>query len=135
MLVATALFGIFIVFDLGINDVSFYSLTILGNKFVAATSDVQKTSYLAAADLANASLAGGFLLHGIPLSIATIIVGSVMLKGIFSKRTAYLGIIAGIVGLIGYPFTALSGLGLPLLIFGIAASTWLISVSFKLYRL
>ena len=135
MLLATALFGTFAIFDLGVDVVNFYSLAILAGKFTAATSDVQRAAYVVAADLANAQTGAGFLLHGIPLAIAITIAGSVMLKGIFGKRAAFLGIVAGVVGVVAYPLTAISGIGLPLLMFGILTSIWSLMVGFKLYRL
>jgi len=53
-----------------------------------------------------------------------------MLKGVFSKLTAYVGIVTGILGLV-----AVAGVSLAVILNAIAATFWLFLVGYRLYRL
>ena len=64
------------------------------------------------------------------------IIGLVMLKGTFSKVTAYLGIVTGILGIISVlgPFF-FTGLGMIVIITSILTTIWVLFVGFKLLKL
>jgi hypothetical protein len=71
----------------------------LSNQYAAATTDAQRTTLLAAgqAVLANTSqrIVGGFNVGWFLVSVAGLIVSSVMLQSSsFSRTTAYVGILA-----------------------------------------
>jgi hypothetical protein len=102
MLVASAFFGLFIVLDLGVNVLNNLSLITLAEHYAAVTSPVQQASYVATADyiLATLNVAGPIYGFVFP-SIWGLVVSLIMLKGIFSRRTAYVGLAASILGIIG----------------------------------
>ena len=102
---------------------------------MAATNEAIKAAYLASADLAievaNVYADMALMLLG----VASIIVGLVMLKGVFGKRIGYLVIVAGILTLFGTfgillePLAILAPLGLVL------GAVWQIVIGAKLYKL
>src|SRR6266446_875349 len=104
MLVATAFVGLFVVLDLAVTWTNYASLLTLSGLHTAATTDGQRAAYVAAANYASAVLASRteVFFSIVDLSVAILIIGFVMLKGkgIFSKTTAYLGVSAGIFGIV-----------------------------------
>ena len=100
MLLATALMWLFVVLDLAVTWTNYASLLTLSGLHAAATNDVQRAGYVAAASYASAVLASRteVFYSIVDLSVGILIIGLVMLKGrgIFSKTTAYLGLAAGI---------------------------------------
>jgi len=111
------------------------SLSQISGRYMATTSETLKAAYLASADLAievaNVYADMALMLLG----VASIIVGLVMLKGVFGKRIGYLVILAGILTLFGTfgillePLAILAPLGLVL------GAVWQIVIGAKLYKL
>jgi hypothetical protein len=64
------------------------------------------------------------------LSFGFLVIGIVMLKGVFSKLTAYLGIVTGLLGIL-----AVAGVGIAVILNALLATVWLFFVGYKLYRL
>jgi hypothetical protein len=84
-----------------------FSMLSLSDQYAAATTDVQKTTLLAAgqAVLTNTSqrIVGGFNVGLFLVSVAGLIVSSVMLKSSsFSRSTAYVGIATWALSLVDY---------------------------------
>ncbi len=84
-----------------------FSMLSLSDQYAAATTDAQRSLFLAAgqAMLANTSqrAVGGFNMGLLLVSVAGLIVSAVMLRSnIFSKVTAYVGILANAVSLAEY---------------------------------
>src|SRR6266850_6063073 len=104
MLIATAFVGLFVVLDLAVTWTNYASLLTLSGLHAAATNDVQRAGYVAAANYASAVLASRteVFYSIVDFSVGILIIGFVMLKGkgIFNKTTAYLGLAAGIFGII-----------------------------------
>jgi hypothetical protein len=132
MLVATAFVGLFVVLDLAVTWSHYAALLTLSRHYAAATSDVQRATYVAAATYPSAVLASRLLLVYaiVVLSFAVLMIGLVMLKGIFSKTTAYLGIATGILGI-----ASLAGSGITIIINAVLATVWILFAGYSLYRL
>jgi hypothetical protein len=64
------------------------------------------------------------------LSFAFLVIGIVMLKGMFSKLTAYVGIVTGVFGI-----AAMASVGIAIMLNAVAATIWLLLVAYRLYRL
>ena len=102
MLLAFACGGLFVVLDLAITWTAFPSLIILGGNYAAATSDAQRTIIVAAAGypsaIVDSPLSGiyAILFPGLGELLASL----VMRKGIFNKTLAYMGVIAGVCGIL-----------------------------------
>jgi len=134
MLVATAFVGLFVVLDLAVTWTNYASLLTLSGLHAAATNDVQRAAYVAAANYASAVLASHteVFYSIIDLSVAILIIGFVMLKekGIFSRTTAYLGLAAGIFGIV-----SIAGFFVFIIINAVLTTVWVLFVGYRLFRL
>jgi hypothetical protein len=57
-------------------------------------------------------------------------IGLVMLKGVFNKLTAFVGILTGILGII-----AVAGVSIAVILNAVSATIWLFLVGYRLYQL
>jgi len=138
MLVATAFVGLFIVLDLAVTWSNYASLITLSGNYAAATNDAQRATYVAAASYPSAVLASSLeaVYSIMVLSFGILMIGLVMLKGIFRKSTAYLGLVTGILGIVSVagPFFV-STLSVTIIITSVLTTVWVLFVGYRLYRL
>jgi len=102
ILLAFTCAGLFVLLDLAITWTSFPSLIILSSNYAAATSDAQRSLVVAAAGYPSAiidSPLSGIYAILFP-GLGELLVSLVMRKGIFSKTLAYMGMIAGVSGIL-----------------------------------
>jgi hypothetical protein len=66
----------------------------------------------------------------VTLSFGILVTGFVMLRGVFDKISAYLGLATGILGI-----ASLTGLSLAIIGNALFATAWLFLVGYRLYRL
>jgi len=134
MLIATAFVGLFVVLDLAVTWTNYTSLLTLSGLHAAATNDLQRASYVSAANYASAVLASRteVFYSIVDLSLAILIIGFVMLKGkgIFNKTTAYLGVAAGMFGIV-----AISGFFVVIIINAVLTTVWVFLGGYRLLRL
>jgi hypothetical protein len=132
MLAATAFVGLFVVLDLAVTWSHYASLLTLGARYAAASNDAERTAYVAAAQYASAVLASRLeIVYSIvTLSFGILIIGIVMLKGMFGKTTAYLGLVTGILGI-----AALTGVTAVIIMNALFATVWVLLVGYRLFRL
>ncbi len=132
MQVAAALVGVFVVVDLAVTWANYAALLTLGTNYAAATTDAQRAAYVAAANYPAAVLSS----HVEPvyaigtLSLAILVIGLVMLKGIFGKVTAYLAVFTGILGII-----ATTGWTVAVILNAVLATLWVLLAGYRLVRL
>ncbi len=109
MLLGTAFVGLFVVLDLTVTWSHYASMLILYSNYSRSTDDVQRASYIAAANYASAVLASPLeIIYAIvTLSFGILVIGFVMLRGVFNKTTAYLGLVTGILGVVSVAGTSL----------------------------
>ncbi len=108
------------------------ALVYLSDQYVAATTDAQRAAFASAAE--------GFIAQnnipsapGILTAIGILVISLVMLRGVFHKGVAYLGIATGAIGIITESLRPLLGLGY--IGYGLLLPTWFLAVGWKLYRL
>ena len=132
MLLAVALVGLFVVRDLAVTWSHYASILALYGKYLTATDDVQRAGFLAAANYGSAMLTSPVeIVYAIvTLSFGILLIGFVMLGGVFNKITAYLGIATGILGIASLTRLSLAIIGNALL-----ATAWLFLAGYRLYRL
>jgi hypothetical protein len=138
MLVATAFVGLFVVLDLAVTWSNYASLITLSGHYAAATNDAQRAAYVAAANDASAVLASSLeAVYSIMVpSFGILMIGLVMLKGIFSKSTAYLGLVTGILGIVSVASSFfVSTLNVTIIITSVLTTVWVLLVGYRLYRL
>jgi hypothetical protein len=77
-----------------------------------------------------------FVYNTLTLSAGILLTGLVMLKGIFSKGTAYLGLATGVLGIVAVvgPFF-ISALSVTIIFTSVLTTVWALLVGYKLYRL
>lgn len=132
MLLATAFVGLFVVLDLAVTWSHYASMLILYGNYSRATDDIQRAGYLAAANYASAILGSRLeIVYAIvTLSFGILVIGFVMLGGVFNKITAYLGLATGILGIV-----SVAGLTLTIIMNALFATAWILVVGYRLYRL
>jgi hypothetical protein len=101
MLLATAFVGAFVSLDLAVTWSHYASILTLYDKYAATSNEAQRAGYVAAADYGSAMLTSAveIVYSIVTLSFGILVIGFVMLRGVFSKVTAYLGLITGILGI------------------------------------
>jgi hypothetical protein len=93
---------------------------------------MHRAAYVAAATYASAMLTSRLLVVyaiGI-LSSAFLMIGLVMLKGVFSKTTAYIGAITGVLGI-----ASVSGSGVAIILNAVFATIWMLLAGYQLCKL
>jgi hypothetical protein len=131
MILASVILGIFIVFDIAVTELTSLSLVSLAQNYVSSTG-VARDAFLAEAQNALAILPIATLLSFVISSIGFLIVGLVMLKGVFHKLVAVLGIIVGIEGILAGFYVFVPVLGFFLLPSLFTAALWAVLVGVRL---
>jgi len=139
MLTAAGFFGLALALDLGVTLITWIGLVTLSQNYAAATSAVQRAAFVATADYAVGITSVSATVYGsIIYSIGPLIMSLVMLKGVFSRATAYVGIAGSIAGL-AYGFTVLvpysSSLEILLAVAFVLFGVWGLLAGSRLYRL
>jgi hypothetical protein len=111
-----------------------FSMLYLSDQYAAAATDAQRSLFLAAGETSIAISQGtGWYVFNVLASVALLIVSVVMLRSsIFSKATAYVGILGSIFGLAFFVPTA--GIAF-LFISAFALQIWFVLIARKLYQL
>ena len=138
MLVATTCVGLFVVLDLSITWTNYASLITLSGHYASTTNNAERAVFVAAAIYPSIVIESSllFVYNTFTLTVGILMTGVVMLKGVFSKSTAYLGLITGILGLVAVlgPFFV-TALDATIIIASILTTVWVMFVSYRLYRL
>jgi hypothetical protein len=132
ILLATVFVGLFVVLDLAVTWSHYASLLVLYAEYTAASDEALRMGYLAAANYGSAMLTSRLeIVYSIvTLSFGIFVTGFVMLRGIFNKITAYLGLATGILG-----FAAPMRLTVAIIGNALCATAWLFLVGYRLCQL
>jgi hypothetical protein len=107
-------------------------LVYLSDQYMTAATAAQHTAFTTAAEVFiaenNITTAAGIL-----APVGILIISLVMLKGVFPKGVAYLGIATGVLGIVSEAFRPIIGPGY--FVYGLLLPTWFLVVGWKLYRL
>ena len=134
MLIATALWLVAPIMFLASRGI-IISLSQISDSYLNTTDQTMKAAYLASAELAIETQSIFAYMALIPLAVATVIIGLVILKGDFGKRLGYLLIVAGILTLFT-PFGVIMEIPLVISFLGLVlTAVWQLVVGAKLYRL
>ena len=107
-------------------------LVYLSDQFMTATTAAQHTAFATAAEAFIAENNIPFA-AGILGPVGILILSLVMLKGVFPKGVAYLGITTGVLGIVSEALRPLIGPGY--FVYGLLLPIWLLVIGWKLYRL
>jgi hypothetical protein len=132
MLLATAFVGAFVSLDLAVTWSHYVSILTLYEKYAVTSDEVVRAGYLAAANYGSAMLTSPLeIVYSIfTLSFGILVIGFVMLRGIFNKATAYLGLITGVLGI-----ASLSRQSFIIIGNALCTTLWLFFVGYGLFRL
>lgn len=138
MVVATGLKWLFVVLELAITWPNYAVLFTSSYGYAAATTDIQRTAYIASANYAttviNSTLMAVYAIL-IP-ALGTLLIGLVMRKGIFNKVTAYLGVITGILGVVSVVGPLfISALEPTIILTSLLTAVWFLLVGLRLFKL
>ncbi|MBZ0287748.1 MAG: hypothetical protein K8I30_09050 [Anaerolineae bacterium] len=136
-LLGAAFVGLFVFLDLAVTWPNYAALISLGGSFPAATTEAQRAAMIAAAGYADAVLPYSLSVYSIiVLSFGILLIALVMLKGVFARSTAYVGLATGILGVVatlGSFF--ISALGTAIILTSVLTIIWLVLAGYRLYRL
>ena len=137
MLVATACVGLFIVLDLALTWPPYAALITLSGNYAATTNDAYRAVFVTAATYPSVALESNllFVYNTLTLSIGILLIGLVMLKGIFSKSTAYLGLITGILGVVAVAGSFFVNTFVVTILASTLTTVWVLFAGYRLYRL
>jgi hypothetical protein len=138
MVLALACEGLFVALDLAITWTAYSSLAAMGGVYAAATSDAQRAIVIAAAGYPSAITDSPLVAIYIVFlpALGLLFASLVMRKGIFNKVLAYMGVIAGVFGILaGVGPLFISDLETAQYINAGLAMIWFFLVGFKLYKL
>lgn len=132
MLIGGAFIGLFVILENAVNWTVYGALILLSEGYATAINEIQKASFIAAATLASAVLESPLAAVWAigTLSFGFLVIGFVMLKGVFNKVTAYLGILTGILGI-----AAVAGVSIAVILNALFATIWLFFVGYRLLKL
>lgn len=139
MLIATIFVGLFVILDLALTWTNFAVLIDLSGSYTAATSDAQR-AVVVTAGMYPSSVIGSnllFVYNSFTLAVGILLTSVVMRQGIFSQRSAYVGVATGVLGIVAVAtsFFASSISGLSIILTSILTTVWYLMVGYKLYRL
>jgi hypothetical protein len=108
------------------------ALVYLSDRYVAATDPGQRAAFVAAAEsLIALNLTPTVV--GVLTTVGMLIVSLVMLRSVFPKGVAYLGIFTGTLGLVSEALRPIIGGGYG--VYGVLLLVWMGAAGWKLYRL
>jgi len=114
-----------------------FSMLYLSDQYAAATTEAQRATFLTAGEALWANYNGtAFDLFFIIGGVADLIIAAVMLRsGVFSKMTAYVGILIGVLLLVpGSASVGMIGVVFSIIVI-LPAAIWYILIARRLFRL
>jgi hypothetical protein len=134
--VALAAF-LFVILDLAVTWTGYSTMIVVGSDYVAATSQAQQAALVAAAAYPAAILQSPILgTYAIVIpALGALLVGLVMLRGVFSRPTAYLALAMGVVGLLYVGSFFIDSLAAFRYLTGLLAVPFYLLAGVRLYRL
>ncbi len=135
MLIATELMIAYIFIDLAVTEMNSLTLVLLTQQYASATTDSARAAYLAAAFYALATLPLATFFSYFISCIAFLIINIVMLKGVFKKWIALLGIVFSIEGIFASLYVVVPIFAILLGPCLITYSIWSLIMGVNLYKL
>lgn len=110
----------------------FSGLVNLSGEYAAATTEAQRTAFATAAEALVAQTDIAFA-AGVLAAIGILVVSLIMLKGVFGRRIAYLGVATGALGIVSEGLRPFVGFGY--VIYGLLLIVWFIVIGWDLYKI
>jgi Domain of unknown function (DUF4386) len=136
-LAGAGLLVLFAVLDLAVTWPNYASLISLSGEYDAATTDAQRAASVAATSYPLAVLTSGlFAVYAILVpSLGILVLSLVMLRGVFGKSIAYLGVLTGVLGIVSVvgPFF-LPALDASVIVTSVLTTLWVLFIGFRMLR-
>jgi hypothetical protein len=134
MIIATGIMGLFIAVDIGITEMDSLALVTISQNYLAAASEAQRSAFIAAANYGLAILPIATFFSFFVSSVGLVIIATVMLKGVFMRVAALVGIVAGIEGIAGAFYVLIPSLSVLLIPCLITFALWsfIVGIRFNL---
>lgn len=128
---------LFVILDLAVTWTAFSALILAGSDYGAATSEAQRAAAVAAAAYPSAMLASPFfkMYANVIPALGIFFAGVVMLRGVFSRPTAYLALAMGLVGVLYLGSFFIDGLAVLAIVNAFLATLFYLLVGVRLYKL
>jgi hypothetical protein len=128
---------LFVVLDLAVTWTGYSTMILVGSDYAAATSPAQQAALVAAAAYPAAILQSPILsTYAIVIpALGALFVGIVMLKGVFSRVTAYLALAGGAIGILYIGSFFIEDLAVLRYATGLQAVAFYLLAGVRLYRL
>ena len=128
---------LFVILDLAVTWTAFSTMIIAGVQYGAAATEAQRTALAAGAAYASAMLDSPIAgTYGIVIpSLGVLFAGLVMLKGVFSKATAYVALAIGLTGIVWMGSFFIDGLDVFRYINALLAAVFYLLAGYRLYKL
>ena len=107
-------------------------MVVLSDRYSAATVDVERAVFVAGAEVLLA-LNDTQVVIGVLQTLGILLLSALMLRGVFPKGLAWLGVVTGGIGIISEALRPL--LGWAYAVYGLLLFVWLIWVAVALWRL
>lgn len=128
---------LFVILDLAVTWTAYSTMIESGVQYLAATSETQKAALVAAAaypaSILQSPILGTYAI--VVPALGTLLVGVVMLKGVFSRFTAYLALGMGVVGLLYIGSYFIEGLAALRYATGLLAIPFYLLAGVQMYKL
>jgi len=128
---------LFVILDLAVTWTAYSTMIIAGVQYGAAATEAQRAALAAAAAYASAMLASPLLgTYAILIpSLGVLFAGLVMLKGVFTRATAYVALAVGLTGILFMGSYIIDGLAVLRYINALLAAVFYLLAGYRLYKL
>lgn len=137
LLIGLAFVALFAILDLAVTWTNYAALVTLSTQFAAATG-AERAALVTAAAYPTVVLESNllFVYNTLTLSIGILLVGIVMLRGVFDRATAYVGVATGVLGILAVAGPLLiSALSVTIIVASLLTTIWMLLVGYRLLRL
>ena len=108
------------------------TLIALSDQYAAASSDAARTAFATAAEVLIATEATPTAI-GVLQTIGILVISLVMVRSVFPRSVAYLGVATGALGIVSDAL--MSVLGITYALYGVLVMAWFLVIGWQLYRL
>ena len=128
---------LFVILDLAVTWTAYSTMIIAGVQYGAAATEAQRAALAAAAASASAMLVSPLLgTYAILIpSLGVLFAGLVMLKGVFTRATAYVALAVGLTGILFMGSYIIDGLAVLRYINALLAAVFYLLAGYRLYKL
>lgn len=138
MLLATSCVALFVFLDLALTWTNYAALINFSGRYAAAANAAEKAAIVGFANYPAAVLESGllFVYNSLVLAVGILLTGLVMLRGVFNRSTAYLGLLTGTLGIVSVAGSFFgNALSAGIIVTSLLMTVWVLIVGYRLCKL